>query len=58
MAKKGQSYWYRNRLADSSRHSHHRGEQLEDSVGLEDCMSRYDGFQHSLAVAEFDSLLQ
>ena len=58
MVKMGQSYWYRSRLADSSKQSPHRGEKLEDSVGLGDCMSRYDGFQHSLAVAEFGSLLR
>ena len=57
MAEMDQSYWYRSRLADSSKQSHHRGEKLADNVGLEDCMSRYDGFQYFLVVAEFDSLL-
>ena len=58
MVKMDQSYWYRSRLANSSKRSHHCGEKLEDSVGLEDCMSRYDGFQRFPAVAESDSLLR
>ena len=58
MVKMGRSCWYRSRLADSSKQSHRCGGKLEDSVGLEDCRSRSDGFQHFLAVAEFDSLLR
>ena len=60
MVKLGQSYYYQSRLADSSMPSH-RGEKLEDSGDLEDCMSRtprYGDSQRFLATADSENLLR